>query len=96
MWFRMVKEVLQPRLRLDMHVPFTIATRRRFSGTLCAADTRVPISTNQSSSWTMPNAFQLKGDRCTQSLDIQRNCSGSARGAAHAGSLQQELHEGET
>lgn len=41
MWLRMVKEVRQPRLRLAMHVPFTIATRRLFSGTLCAADTRV-------------------------------------------------------
>ena len=40
MWLRMVKEVLQPRLRRAMHVPFTIATRRLFSGTLCAGGER--------------------------------------------------------
>ena len=35
MWLRMVKDVRQARLRRAMQMPWTTATRRRFSGTDC-------------------------------------------------------------
>jgi len=35
MWLRMVKDVRQARFRRAMQMPWTTATRRRFSGTDC-------------------------------------------------------------